>query len=254
MSSSLLDYPAEAARVVAHLDVVEEDVGGRALREHRGQLFQFALLVLVPPAAAAMQAEVALAGRDRTLAERVCRVPELQLFAQLFDQLARPAAARLPREDEPAALRLFEEAAHVLDVLARRLEAGRALEEDGARLERSRALARHLPGVSDGLRRPEEARSLPLLFVERALEPPVGRARREVRDELPRLERELEAGGRLLAPAPQRGDLRRLVEGVLHLDRVEQLVIRLARRAEAAAPDPHPTLAQSHEAAPVRVA
>jgi hypothetical protein len=58
-----------------------------------------------------------------------------------------------------------------------------------------------------------------------------------VRDEHPRLERELEAARRLGAPPPQRLDARRLVEGLLHLDDGEETHVLGPRHPKAAAPD-----------------
>src|SRR5579885_2973079 len=227
----------EADGVVEHLDVVEEDVRDFAARKHRAQLLKLAVLVLVAPAAATVQAEVAASRRRGALGERVNDVPEVKLVAQLSDRLARPPAARLPAEAEAVALRLSEKLSEVSDVLGGRLEPRRALEQNRAGFERRRALARQLPRRGDRLRRAERAGLLLLLFGELPLESPVGRTRRQVRDELPDLERELEAARRFLAPTPERRNLRRLVEGVLDFNRVEQGVVRLARRAEAAAAD-----------------
>src|ERR1700749_1504940 len=168
--------------VVPHLDIVEEDVGDDALRQHRAQLLKLAVLVLVSPAAATVKAKVAAARRRGALRERIDDVPEVKLVAQLFDRLAGPAAARLPAEVEAVALRLSEKLSQVRDVLGGRPEARGALKQNRARSERRRALARQLPGFGDDLRRAERTGGLLLLVGELPLESPVGRTRRPVRD------------------------------------------------------------------------
>jgi hypothetical protein len=59
-----------------------------------------------------------------------------------------------------------------------------------------------------------------------------------VRDQLPGLERELEAQRRLAAPAQQRGVARRLVEGLLDLDDLELAHVVRERHRESAQADP----------------
>ena len=106
-----------------------------------------------------------------------------------------------------------------------------------ARRRRAHSAVTFQPRATVGVAR-NEPHSARLLHRQRRAHTAVCPAGAAVRDELPRLDGELEVLAGLLAPAHERLRLRRLVEGVLHLEHAIRLVVLAHPHREAAETDP----------------
>src|SRR5579884_1936037 len=206
----------EPRGVAEHGHVVEHHVG-RAAPDHGLKGPQVGQRVGLPRPAPPVEAQVPQLGGHGLRLERVDAVDEVQLPAEAPDQVRGPGPARFPGELEAAPVDPLEETPHPPDVGGLRREAGGALEQDEARPQRPRHVGRPLPGLPDlrGVGEPPVAVRPRLRDLEPR--PAVGRDRGWVRDDLPRLERELE-GRRDRGPPPRgRLHLGRLVERPLDL-------------------------------------
>lgn len=146
-------------------------------------------------------------------------------MAKRFHQGLLPLSPRLPEQFQPAPFQSGKKFPYLADVLFRWRKTGRTLEQDQAGTQGLGASTRHVPGVIHHrgvLKRPAL-----LQFVGRQFnfEATKSGAFRLVRDELPGFQGKFEPGRHHGAPFLKRGNLWRLVKGLLYLDNVKRLRI-----------------------------